>query len=330
VQNDHASAGTGAGEGAQPVGFASVTTQVSAAATSIMADEQTRDAAPEARQAMHEVTMSIAAGSDLAADTFCLATSPSTPKMPVVQVMTTPSTPGGGSLVGLPVSSSPRTSRSSSHGDLVEPTCETYQSAVPGGFMPADIMEAACIPSQADVIAYGGILESNGAGQRSSGRLQAQPNVDATQMERAMALAQRRDNMMAQGTNLNNKFSILSFSNDEIINRASRIGVFLGETDVARRASAQIIKDNEMHRSLVILKKKEQNNIGEDGGPHNLLVSRVSNLCDDLVDEESPTCDDHLELVVPCEKVVKSRVRKTYDKTNVRRSTRVKIKKNCS
>jgi hypothetical protein len=64
--------------------------------------------------------------------------------------------------------------------------------------MPADIMEAACIPSQADVIAYGGILESNGAGQRSSGRLQAQPNVDATQMERAMALAQRRDNMMAK------------------------------------------------------------------------------------------------------------------------------------
>ncbi|XP_051186664.1 uncharacterized protein [Lolium perenne] len=50
-----------------------------------------------------------------------------------------------------------------------------------------------------EVIAYGGIRSQEAKGVRSSGRLRAQPNADATQLEKAMMLAQRRNENFAQG-----------------------------------------------------------------------------------------------------------------------------------
>ncbi|XP_051214965.1 uncharacterized protein [Lolium perenne] len=50
-----------------------------------------------------------------------------------------------------------------------------------------------------EVIAYGGIKSQEAKGIRSSGRLRAQPNADATQLEKAMLLAQRRNESFAQG-----------------------------------------------------------------------------------------------------------------------------------
>jgi hypothetical protein len=60
---------------------------------------------------------------------------------------------------------------------------------------------------------------------------------------------------------------------------------------------------------------------------HNLVVSRVSNLCEDLVDEEIDMPDVNAQWMVQKVKETKTRGRKKYDKTNVRRSTRTKIKK---
>nr|XP_051196422.1 uncharacterized protein LOC127309713 [Lolium perenne] len=50
-----------------------------------------------------------------------------------------------------------------------------------------------------EVIAFGGIKSQTAKGIRSSGRLRAQPNADATQLEKAMLLAQRRNESFAQG-----------------------------------------------------------------------------------------------------------------------------------
>nr|XP_051199363.1 uncharacterized protein LOC127312853 [Lolium perenne] len=54
-------------------------------------------------------------------------------------------------------------------------------------------------PSMEEVISFGGISRGSDMGLRSSDRIRRQPNADATQMERAMDLAQRRDDTSGQG-----------------------------------------------------------------------------------------------------------------------------------
>jgi hypothetical protein len=112
---------------------------------------------------------------------------------------------------------------------------------------------------KADVIAFGGIAEGVVVGVRSSDRLRAQPFADATQLDRAMMIAQRRDDFFGQGTNLNKKFSLLSFIEEEIMHRASRIGVSLGEYENTKLVAARLIQDNEIQRSLVMLKNNDSN-----------------------------------------------------------------------
>jgi hypothetical protein len=64
-------------------------------------------------------------------------------------------------------------------------------------------------------------------------------------------------------------------------------------------------------------------------GLETLVLSKVSNLSEDLVDEDDTTLglDDHLEHLKPVVKVKKSRQRKIYDTNNIRKSTRKRIKK---
>ena len=59
------------------------------------------------------------------------------------------------------------------------------------------------------VVDFGGIPDGATLGVRTSGRIRAQPNADATQLERATALAQHRD--LTEGTNLNPLFTIFLF-----------------------------------------------------------------------------------------------------------------------
>lgn len=135
-----------------------------------------------------------------------------------------------------------------------------------------------------------------------------------------MLLAQRRDNLSCQGTNLLPKFTLSTLSNDDIVVKVNSLGVSLGKDNSERRAAANLIIDEEANRSIILLKKKE-----ESVDSH-LLVSHISTLCEDLVDEHSPISEDLTELGVQCAKVSRTRHRKSYDKTNVRRSTRIRIK----
>jgi hypothetical protein len=67
-------------------------------------------------------------------------------------------------------------------------------------------------------------------------------------------------------------------------------------------------------------------------GLETLVLSKVSNLCEDLCEDDDIPMDfddqlEHLKLVV---KAKKNRQRKVYDTTNIRKSTRKRIKKQFS
>jgi hypothetical protein len=62
-----------------------------------------------------------------------------------------------------------------------------YQQAVCGSLARKQT------PTFDEIVAYGGIQEVSKLGGQSSSRIQAQPNADRTQLERAMEVAQRRE-----------------------------------------------------------------------------------------------------------------------------------------
>jgi hypothetical protein len=64
--------------------------------------------------------------------------------------------------------------------------CDVFMS-------PTTISYVSCKFSKEQIIAFGGISEGSILGAQSSGRLRAQPNANATHLERAMLLAQGRD-----------------------------------------------------------------------------------------------------------------------------------------
>jgi hypothetical protein len=80
--------------------------------------------------------------------------------------------------------------------------------------------------STEEVIAFGGIKSLEAKGIRSRGRLRAQPNADATQLQKAMLLAQRRNESFSQGTSQSH--SLLNFPDTQIIHNATALGVSMG------------------------------------------------------------------------------------------------------
>jgi hypothetical protein len=144
-----------------------------------------------------------------------------------------------------------------------------------------------------EVINFGGIQPSSAMGLRSSNRLRAQPNADDTQMERAMMIAQKRDNVQTQGTPSSNKHSFYSFSDEQIIDKAKSIGISLGDTLESRLKSARLVKDIEKQRTVTFLNSAnlQEQNTGE--APICLVISRASNLCDDLYEDHEANVDVH-------------------------------------
>ena len=67
-----------------------------------------------------------------------------------------------------------------------------------GGISPVLALSArgSARPSKEDIIAFGGIVDPAKTAVRSSDRIRSQPTADASAMERAMLLAQRRDGMI--------------------------------------------------------------------------------------------------------------------------------------
>jgi hypothetical protein len=128
-----------------------------------------------------------------------------------------------------------------------------------------------------------------------------------------------------QGLSSAPKHSILNFPDHVIADRASRLGVSLGDSPSLIDASVQILKATEEDRYLTMLKSKVST-VEDD--PQNLFVSKVSALCEVLTDEEVLGLDDHKDPSNKNVHVTRTRKKKSYDKTKVRRSSRIrKIKR---
>jgi hypothetical protein len=184
--------------------------------------------------------------------------------------------------------------------------------------------------SYEEIVAFGGIEKAVASGVRSIERIRAQPNSDATQMERAMLMAQRRDDVAYHGMSTPTKDTVFSMSDAQILEKARALGVSLGGSSEEQFKSLKLLKDNELQRTLTMLDNKKS--IIETGefAPHCLVVSRASNLSEDLDDEESFINEDVPVALVPKNKAKVKRKNKSYDKTNVRRSSRIIIKKSKS
>jgi hypothetical protein len=105
--------------------------------------------------------------------------------------------------------------------------------------------------------------------------------------------------------------------------------VSLGKSQVEIGKSIQGIKMVEEERILTILKNNECDIDNREEGLETLVLSKVSNLSEDLCEDEDMPLDfdDHLEHLKPVVKVKKARQRKVYDTSNIRKSTRKRIKK---
>jgi hypothetical protein len=183
-------------------------------------------------------------------------------------------------------------------------------------------------PSVEDVIASAGIPCPAANEVRISKRIGAQSDADLTQMERAMKKTQLR-NSVNSGNHIP-KFSILSIPDTEIKERANRMGISLGKSFDEVASSINGIKNREGERTLLIMQKNADEISNE--GSASLIVSRASNLCEDLLDDEDTHANlvDHFKQTVPIKKEKNQRRRKVYDLSNVRKSTRKIIKKQYS
>jgi hypothetical protein len=186
-------------------------------------------------------------------------------------------------------------------------------------------------PSTEEVIAFGGIPKPT-LGVRSSTWLGGQPNADMSQMERAMKNAQLRAESFSPGQFMKTTYSIVNIPDSEISKRADCLGISLGKSQDEICKSIKGIKMVEEERILTILKKNETEIENREEGLETLVLTKVSNLCEDLVeDDDIPLgLDDQLDHLKPVIKVKKNRQRKVYDTSNIRKSSRKRIKKQFS
>jgi hypothetical protein len=117
-------------------------------------------------------------------------------------------------------------------------------------------------------------------GVRSSGSLRAQPNSDVTQLERAMMIAKKYAEMLVIGTSTSKPNSIISFSNNQIIDNALSLGVSLDKSHSECIKSARLIKDVELQRTLTMLKSSDHL-VDKHENASCLVVSCASDLCED-------------------------------------------------
>jgi hypothetical protein len=184
-------------------------------------------------------------------------------------------------------------------------------------------------PSMTEVMNFGGITPNIVKDVRSSARLSAQPNADVSQMERAMMLASKRDDDQAKGTQPSKIPSFSAFSDEQIVANANAIGVSMGKNLDDSLKAARLIKDIETNRMLTFL-NASNNFVNEDSMmvPTCLAVSRASMLCDDL-DEEDQFLGDHTsQILIPNRENKQQRKKRSYDKTKIQRSERIKLKRN--
>jgi hypothetical protein len=174
-----------------------------------------------------------------------------------------------------------------------------------------------------DVIAFGGISEKIASPVRSSQRVRMQHNGDATQMERATQLAERRIHAITPGTKSNLSFS--KFLDLEIETRATTLGVSLGTNASETKRSITSLKQLEEDRRITYLKNNLNKNLGEETDCS--IMCTANQLCSDLEieDRDVPVGDSADPILDMPSKLLGRRNKKSVSTlgVSVRRSTRI-------
>jgi hypothetical protein len=184
------------------------------------------------------------------------------------------------------------------------------------------------IPNQRrhdEVVAFGGISEKTTSSIRSSQRVRMQHNGDATQLERATLLAEKRLYHSPPGTNPKPKLSFSKLSDFEIAGRATTLGISLGSNESEISNSISLLKHTEEDRRITYL----QNNLNEIVVEENecSILDTANQLCSDMELEDRGTplgesLDPALSMPI---KLLKKRNKKNISSlgVSVRRSTRI-------
>jgi hypothetical protein len=123
-------------------------------------------------------------------------------------------------------------------------------------------------------VSFGGIPAA-AADVRSSDWICCQSNADATQLERAQQLAQAKDAGSCSGTKLASKFSLASISDEGFLNRATMLGVSLGNSPSKVSATIANIKSVDDQRTLTMLKNNLEVKLSADGHNNNVVIEHA-------------------------------------------------------
>jgi hypothetical protein len=212
------------------------------------------------------------------------------------------------------------------------PHCEKCTPLVNDSPRIAAVPFSPSTPSRklADIIAFGGLSEAMTSPIRSSQRVKMQPNGDATQMERATQLAEKRFHATSPGTKP--KLSFSKFSDHEIAARANTLGVSLGSNASDIEQSIASLKQVEEDRRVTYL----HNNLNEsvDLDSECEILNTANQLCSDfdLEDRVAPMGDSSDPILsLPIKSLLKrSKKNAAHLGVAVRRSTRIKKYKSIS
>jgi hypothetical protein len=143
-------------------------------------------------------------------------------------------------------------------------------------------------------------------------------------MERAQQQASARDPSSFSGTKHLNKFSLSSFSNDEVVDRAAVLGVSLGKNSSQVMHSIDLLKETDIARNLFILKRNEDKDLCSMDDNGSLALDEATILSQDLIEEEMIEAEIHKELSNKAKSKVKLTRKKTKEvKLPCRRSKRL-------
>jgi hypothetical protein len=142
-------------------------------------------------------------------------------------------------------------------------------------------------------------------------------------MERAMQNVNLRHDLTSLG-NGKPKPSLASLSNDDILVKESCLGISLGKNKKEVLKAVESIKEVDVNRTLVILKKNVEAHLDKEEGQNSLLTSKFLSLTGDLIIEEAQDLLEHDDLLIPIIKLKKTRKKKDFDLSGVRRSARFK------
>ena len=145
-------------------------------------------------------------------------------------------------------------------------------------------------------------------------------------MEKVQHKAQACDSPSQPGTSLLPKFNINAIPNDIVLARSAKLGVSLGASPSQVDSSVNLLKDVDLHRTLIMLKRKKASVNPDD--PGSLVLNEAYKNSEDLLAEELIDMDVHKERLVKV--VIPLRAGKQNNKATagsvVRRSNRLNKK----